>query len=70
MPANKPTCEFDRLSAPARRALANAGYTKLAQLAKAKEADIAPLHGMGPNTLGKLRTALKGKGLSFGPART
>ena len=33
---------------PAVRALVAAGYTNLEQLTKAREADIAGLHGMGP----------------------
>jgi hypothetical protein len=55
----------DALAAPARRALATAGYTTLEQLAEVRERDIAGLHGMGPNTLEKLRRALAEHGLSF-----
>jgi uncharacterized protein YdhG (YjbR/CyaY superfamily) len=53
------------LSAPARRALAQAGYTQLAQLARRREAEIGELHGMGPKALDRLRRALAAKGLSF-----
>jgi hypothetical protein len=53
------------LSNPARRALAEAGYSQLEQLAKVSEPDIARLHGIGPNALHKLRSALSAKGLSF-----
>jgi len=53
------------LAAPARRALQGAGLTTLAKLAKMREAEIAELHGMGPNALGKLRASLKKAGLSF-----
>ncbi len=53
------------LAAPARRALANAGYQRLEQLARASEAEIEQLHGIGPNALRVLRSALKAKGLSF-----
>ena len=56
---------FPKLSAPALRALANAGYTHLEQLAEVTEADLAKLHGMGPNALTKLREALAEKGLAF-----
>ncbi len=53
------------LSKPAERALAAAGITSLAQLAKRTEADIAGLHGIGPTALPKLRAALTAQGLSF-----
>ncbi len=54
-----------RLAKPAQRALANAGYTKLAQLTKVTEAELAKLHGMGPKALGQLREALAVIGESF-----
>lgn len=53
------------LAAPARRALHNAGYYRLAQLTTAGEEDIKRLHGVGPNALKQLRSALAAKGLSF-----
>jgi uncharacterized protein YdhG (YjbR/CyaY superfamily) len=56
---------FPRLSAPARRALAAAGYTYLDQLAKVSEAEIKKLHGMGPTALRALRSALHERGLDF-----
>ena len=54
-----------KLSQPAQRALANAGYTQLGQLAAVREAELARLHGMGPKALGQLRDALAAHGLSF-----
>ncbi|HKV59041.1 MAG TPA: DNA-binding protein [Ktedonobacteraceae bacterium] len=54
-----------RLSAPARRALAGAGYWRLEQLSEVSEAEIKKLHGIGPNALNQLRHALAAKGLSF-----
>ena len=57
------------LARPAQRALANAGYTRLEQLAKCTEAEIAMLHGMGPNALTLLRKALAEKGLAFAAAK-
>ncbi len=54
-----------KLSKPAQRALANAGYTKLGQLTKVTEAELAKLHGMGPKALGQLREALVAVGKSF-----
>lgn len=63
------TTDFDGLAAPARRALASGGYTSLADLAKATEAELAALHGMGPNALGKLKARLAERGLAFRPGR-
>ena len=69
-----PTCEREQkpdngflsvLSAPARRALENNGITTLQQLSKYTEKEILQLHGMGPASLPKLRSALKENGLSF-----
>jgi hypothetical protein len=53
------------LAAPARRALASVGYTSLAQLSAANEAELLGLHGMGPKALGLLREALAAQGLAF-----
>jgi hypothetical protein len=54
-----------KLSQPAQRALANAGYTGLEQLTAVSEAEIAKLHGMGPSGIKLLRQALAEHGLSF-----
>lgn len=56
----------DELGAPARRALAGAGYETLEQLAGTDEATIGGLHGVGPSALETLRRALDAHGLSFG----
>ena len=53
------------MGAPAQRALAGAGYSRLEQLTKVTEAEIKKLHGVGPHAINKLRTALEAKGLSF-----
>jgi hypothetical protein len=58
------------LSNPAWRALASAGYTRLEQLSAVSEAEISLLHGIGPNALAKLRSALAAHGLSFRQAPT
>lgn len=69
-----PTCEkerkpenefFSTLAAPARRALENKGVVTLQQLAEFSEEEILQLHGMGPNSIRKLRSALETIGLSF-----
>ncbi|MFA1548961.1 DNA-binding protein [Actinomadura chokoriensis] len=57
--------DLPKLAAPARRALASAGYGDLEQLAAAREKDVAALHGMGPNAMKTLRRALQEQGLSF-----
>jgi hypothetical protein len=53
------------LAAPARRALAAAGYTRLEQLTAVSEAELSRLHGMGPSAVARLRDALRAHGLSF-----
>jgi hypothetical protein len=53
------------LAQPALRALRAAGYTRLVQLTKVKEADLLKLHGMGPKAISLLRSALEADGLSF-----
>jgi hypothetical protein len=55
----------EKLSQPAQRALAGAGIRSLKQLTKFSEAEIKQLHGIGPNAMEKLHSALKAKGLSF-----
>ena len=55
----------EKLSAPALRALRNAGIKELATLAKHTEEDVAELHGMGPKALGMLREGMKKRGLKF-----
>jgi hypothetical protein len=57
--------DLPKLAAPARRALASAGYTRLEDLTKAKESEVMRLHGMGPNAMAALREAMKERGLSF-----
>jgi hypothetical protein len=54
-----------KLAAPALRALAAAGYTRLEDLTKVTESEVMRLHGMGPNAMRALRTALEERGLSF-----
>jgi hypothetical protein len=54
-----------KLAAPARRALHGAGYARLEDLTEVTEAEVMKLHGMGPTAMQVLRTALRGRGLSF-----
>ncbi len=55
----------ERLSAPALRALASAGISRVEQLTTFTESDIKKLHGIGPNAMKQLREALDHKGLAF-----
>ncbi|GAB3151405.1 helix-hairpin-helix domain-containing protein [Microbispora hainanensis] len=57
--------DLPKISAPATRALASAGYTDLENLAQATEAELLALHGMGPKAMSVLRLALEEHGLSF-----
>ncbi|MDP3854444.1 hypothetical protein [Phenylobacterium sp.] len=59
--------DLPKLAKPAQRALAGAGVVHLEDLTERTEAQIAALHGMGPNALGALRNALASKGLAFKP---
>lgn len=54
-----------KLSAPARRALANAGIETIQQLALFSEKEILAQHGIGPSSLPHLHAALKVAGLTF-----
>ncbi len=62
---NQPASDLPKLAAPAWRALAAAGYSRLEQLTYIREADLKKLHGIGPNAIEQLRRALAVKGLSF-----
>ncbi|MBZ0320988.1 MAG: DNA-binding protein [Anaerolineae bacterium] len=67
-PRNQPPSNLPPgLGAPAQRALAQAGYQSLEQLAAVREADLKQLHGIGPKALETLRRALAEKGLTFLP---
>lgn len=54
-----------KLSAPARRALENAGIKTVQQLAFFSEKEVMSLHGMGPASLPHLRAAMKEARVSF-----
>lgn len=69
-----PVCEVKRkpeagflsiLSAPARRALENAGIKTIKQLAKYSEKELLAMHGFGPGAIPKLKVMLKKNGLTF-----
>lgn len=58
---------FPKLAAPAQRALAGAKLKSLDDLARLTEAELAALHGMGPNALARLKDAMKAAGIAFRP---
>lgn len=55
--------ELPKIGAPATRALNNAGYTSLRQLAGVPRAELAKLHGMGPKALRIIEDNLAKHGL-------
>jgi hypothetical protein len=57
----------EKLSQPAQRALASAGFTRLEELTTVSEAELGKLHGMGPKAIRLLREALAARSLSFAP---
>lgn len=61
----EPESDLPKLSAPARRALAAAGYVRLEQFTRLTENEVLQLHGMGPKALEQIRRALADKGLAF-----
>ncbi len=66
-PSTPPPGDFPKLATPAHRALANAGYTRLTQLAQVTASQLLQLHGLGPSAIPVLRAALAAKGLDFKP---
>ena len=58
------------LARPAQRALAGAGIGSLKALAGRTRAEVAALHGMGPNALAKLEAAMARRGLAFRAGRS
>ncbi len=60
-----PAYDLPKLAAPAQRALVGAGITNLSKLSQMTEADVIALHGMGPNAVASLKTAMKASKLSF-----
>ena len=55
-----------KIGAPATRALNNAGYVALRELAGVSRAEMATLHGMGPKALDIIQSTLEQHNLSLG----
>jgi hypothetical protein len=58
------------IGAPATRALAAAGITRLEQLTAFSEAELLKLHGVGPKAIRLLRAALSQRRLKYAPPAT
>jgi predicted flap endonuclease-1-like 5' DNA nuclease len=56
-----------KIGAPALRALASIGVTRLEQVADRSEAELLALHGFGPRALRILQDALAEKGRTLHP---
>ena len=61
------TSDLPTIGAPATRALASIGVTRLDQLDGRSEKELLDLHGFGPRALGILRDALAADGRSMRP---
>ena len=59
--------DLPRIGAPATRALAAIGITRLDQVADRSEAELLALHGVGPRAIRILREALDQHGRSLRP---
>lgn len=59
--------DLPKISAPATRALANAGITTLTQVAGWSETDLLALHGVGLKAIRILEEALTERGMRFKP---
>lgn len=59
--------DLPKIGAPATRALASIGVTRLDQVAERSEAELLELHGFGPRALRILRDALAERGQSLRP---
>jgi predicted flap endonuclease-1-like 5' DNA nuclease len=62
-----PDDDLPKIGAPATRALASIGVTRLADVADRSESELLRLHGFGPRALRILKEALAANGLSMRP---
>ena len=59
--------DLPKIGAPATRALASIGVTRLDELADRSETELLGLHGFGPRALGIVREALAAEGRTMRP---
>jgi hypothetical protein len=59
--------DLPRIGAPATRALASIGVTRLDELVDRSESELLALHGFGPRALGLIREALAAEGRAMRP---
>ncbi len=64
-PPRMPDDDLPRIGAPATRALASVGVTRLNQLVDHREEDLLALHGFGPRALRILEASLNTAGLKL-----
>jgi len=64
-PARMNDDALPKIGAPATRALASIGVTRLSQLASHRTHNLSALHGFGPRTITILREAMRDAGISF-----
>lgn len=62
---NARTGDLPNIGAPAKRALAAAGITRLEKLTRVSEAELLKLHGLGPKAVRLLRESLLERGMKF-----
>lgn len=62
-----PDADLPKIAAPAVRALASIGITRLDQVANQSESELLALHGFGPRALRILNEALEARGQSLRP---
>lgn len=67
-PAPEPGTPLPRIGAPANRALAARGITRVEQLATVTEQEVAGLHGVGPRAVAVLAEAMAAAGVRYAPA--
>ena len=63
----RPSDDLPKIGAPATRALAAVGVTRLDQLSEHSEEELLALHGFGPRALRLLTEALAEAGLTLRP---
>jgi hypothetical protein len=64
-----PNNPLAHLSAPAQRALTEAGWTTLAEISRHRASELLHLHGVGPKTIRMLEPLLHTQGLRFLPEK-